>query len=199
MRKLLLIAVLITLASVTWSFADTYNENPTQDTWVWNQEAWSHDGAELRTNVITVWDQRILMLFDLSSLPTSVIINSAMLYAYNYDEYGGSVTGEIYRVTEAWTEDTYTLPDYDSYVYDSSELGGAGSYKSFDITALVQEWADGTYDNYGVLFFGVSGAGYYIRFYSSESTAYQPYLEIDYTDTTAIQPASLGHVKAMFN
>jgi hypothetical protein len=199
MRKLLLITALITLASVAWSLAATYNQNPIKDTWVWDQEAWSHNGTELRTNRVSVWNQRILMQFDLSSLPSSVTINSATLYAYNYEEYGGSETGELYRITQSWTEDTYTFPSYDSNLYATTDLGGSYSWKTFDITTLVQEWADGTYDNYGLIFFGTTGAGYYIRFYARESTYNPPYLLIDYTDTTAVQPTSLGHVKAMFN
>jgi hypothetical protein len=181
MKKVLCFTVGVLIVA-TFSLADTYNENPDADTWVWPGYGPYGSSTELRTNRVSVHDQEIVMHFDLSSIPESATINSATLYAYNYNEYGGDLEGEIYRVTEDWDE--YTLVNSiahdDTNPYDSSPLGGAGSWKDFDITELVQEWVDGDYDNYGCVFYGLTGSGYFIRFYSREAASNNPYLEVDY-------------------
>ena len=202
MKKLALISVAILLVPVAGALADTYNEEPEQDTWIYPGSGPYGSSTELRTNLVTAYDQEIVIQFDLDSLPESLTVNLAELGVYNYQQYSGSsLTGEIYRVTESWDE--YTLVnsiDHDSAnPYDSIELYGTYSWHIFDITDLVQEWVDEDYDNYGIVFYGVSGDGRYIRFYSREAGSDNPYLEIDYTDTTAVQPVSLGYIKALMN
>ena len=200
MKKLVLISVAILLVPIGTALADTYNEEPEQDTWIWPGSGPYGSSTELRTNRIDTHDQEVVIQFDLSSILTGSLINLAELNVYNYNEYGGSLTGEIYRVEESWDE--YTLVnsiDHDSAnPYDSIELGGSYSWKTFDITDLVQEWVDETYDNYGTVFYGVSGSGYFIRFYSREAGSNNPYLEIDFVDT-AVQPVSLGYIKALMS
>jgi hypothetical protein len=123
------------------------------------------------------------MHFDLSSIPDFSTINLATLYAYNYDQYpGGSLTGEIYRVTEEWDEGSLvgSIAHDSANPYDESELYGTYQWHDFDVTDLVQEWVDGDYDNYGCVWYGVEGDGRYIRFYSREAGSNQPYLEVDY-------------------
>jgi hypothetical protein len=137
--------------------------------------------------------------WDLSSIPAGSTINSADLYVYNYDEFGGTLNAEIYRVTETWDEMTleHEIDHDDATPYDNVDISGSNSWKTFDITTLVQEWIDGTYDNYGVVFYGISGSGYFIRFYSREASSNNPYLEIDYSDTS-IESTSIGHIKVLF-
>jgi hypothetical protein len=182
MKKVIYLTLGVLLAA-TFCLADTYNENPDADTWIWPGSGPYGSSTELRTNRVTVHDQEIVMHFDLSSIPDFSTINSATLYAYNYDQYpGSSLIGEIYRVTEEWDE--YTLVNsiaHDSdNPYDDSELYGEYTWRDFDVTDLVQEWVDGDYDNYGCVWYGLEGDGYYIRFYSREAGSNQPYLEVDY-------------------
>jgi hypothetical protein len=122
------------------------------------------------------------MHFDLSTIPDGSTINSATMYVYRYAG-NGEIFGEIYRVTEEWDE--ATLVDYvdhdDANPYDTDvPLGNPVGWKEFDITDLVQEWVDGTYDNYGVTYYGLTGSGYYQRHYSREYSSNQPYLEVEY-------------------
>jgi len=180
--KKVLCFILGLLLTATFSLADTYSENPDADTWIWPGYGPYGSSTELRTNLYTVHDQEIVIHFDLSSIPEYSTINSATLYVYNYNEYGGSLEGEIYRVDEDWDEATLvnSIAHDDTDPYDSSPLGGSYAWKDFDITELVQEWVNGDYENYGVVFYGVSGSGYYIRFYSREYSSNNPYLEVDY-------------------
>lgn len=198
MRKLILILI-ATLLVASLLFADSYNENPIKDTWIWPGYGPHGDSNELRVNRISQHDQEVVLEWDLSSIPAGSTINSAEVYVYNYDEFGGTLNAEIYRVTESWDEDTLVdeIDHDDANPYDNVDISGSGSYKTFDITTLVQEWIDGTYDNYGVVYYGISGSGYFIRFYSREASSDNPYLEIDYTQTS-IQPTSLGNIKSLF-
>jgi hypothetical protein len=181
MKKVICLALGI-LLGITFSLADTYNENPDADTWIWPGYGPYGTSTELRANNVYTHDQEVVIHFDISSIPEYSFIDSATLYVYNYDEYGGDLEGEIYRVDEEWDE--YTLVNSiahdDTDPYDSSPLGGSYAWKDFDITELVQEWVNGDYENYGVVFYGVSGSGYYIRFYSREYSSNNPYLEVDY-------------------
>lgn len=181
MRKTIYLTLGVLLA-VTFSLADTYSENPDADTWVWPGNGPYGSSTELRTNIATLYDQEIVMHFDLSSIPEGSTINSAMLYAYRY-QGNGAISGDLYRVTEEWDE--YTLvnsiahDDVNPYCTDVP-MGDPTGWKEFDITALVQDWVDATYDNYGLVYYGLTGSGYFQRHYSREATSNQPYLEIDY-------------------
>lgn len=69
-----------------------------------------------------------------------------------------------------------------------------GQYVTFDLTAFVREWANGSWENNGILFWGGSAPyddpGAYYWGYSSESAATDrvPYLFVDYT---VPEPSSL--------
>jgi len=112
----------------------------------------------------------------------------------------GIVNHELFRITESWNEATVVnaIAHDNGTTYDEQNVTGAGWYV-FDIADLVQEWIDETYDNYGVVFYGTSGSGFFIRFYSRENASSQPYLEIDYDEPVGIESESLGGIKAIFN
>jgi hypothetical protein len=180
MKEVIYLALGILLAAA-FSLADTYNENPDKDTWIWPGYGPYGYSTELRTNRVSLYDQEIVMHFDLSSVPYGSTINSANLYAYRYSGYG-AISGAIFRVTEDWEEATlvnsiaHDTNPYDTYV----PMGDPNGWKVFDIEDLVQEWVDGDYDNYGVVYYGITGSGYYQRHYSREAGSNKPYLEIDY-------------------
>jgi hypothetical protein len=181
MKKVLYLTIGILLAA-TFSLADTYSENPDADTWVWPGNGPYGSSTELRTNRLPLYDQEIVMHFDLSSIPEYATINSATLYAYRYAG-NGAISGELYRVTEEWEEATLVNAiahdDANPYCTDVP-MGDPNGWKEFDITDLVQEWVEGTYDNYGLVYYGLTGTGYYQRHYSREAASENPYLEIDY-------------------
>jgi hypothetical protein len=76
---------------------------------------------------------------------------------------------------------------------------GIGYYK-WDIKKLVQEWVDGTYANYGFMLKRPSGQRTtwpYLCSSDHTTTDWRPKLTVDY-DPSAIAPASVGRVKAIF-
>lgn len=166
-----------------------------QDTWLDNYHKNTNYGSEDRLAVNSnarIWwwyyYSRAIMQFDTASIPQGATISSANMKLYTHEQYSSSVTPiRAYRITESWDEDTATYSnasaDYDSsYIYDTEDVYADGWY-SWDITELVQEWVDGTYDNYGVMLRGAGSGNYWKRFRSSEYNEVhcRPHLEITYT------------------
>jgi hypothetical protein len=121
-------------------------------------------------------DRRGLLRFDLSSVPANATVTSATLYLYE----GGNKTGQttfVYRVTSSWNEstatwNTWTVPggDFDSSMAYFAYLPEQGNCMlTIDITNLVQAWANGTYNNYGVLLYS-TGPNHIISYTSKEDT-----------------------------
>ncbi len=91
--------------------------------------------------------------FQLSSaIPPGATLVSASLNLYVWQISDQTVNA--HRVTADWDEMVVTWNNfggaYDAAV-EASLLVDAGGYHSFDVTALVQAWLDGTHPNYGFL------------------------------------------------
>ena len=197
--KNIIAVVIIALLLSTTVFADTYNEEPVADTWIWQGTGPWGSNPTLRTNRVSAFDQEIVISFDLYSIPTFSTINSAVMNIYNHD--GTSPTTlecDIYRVTEDWVE--ATLIDCIAHdvgtSYDHIVMNGVDWY-DFDITLLVQDWVDETYTNFGIVFYGTSGSGTPQYFRSREFSSNNPYLVIDYSPLT-IEATTFGAIKALF-
>lgn len=136
-------------------------------------------------------EMRSLIQFDVSSIPTSGSIASAILTlrvdpGLTLTQVGGGQTFSAYRVTQqwvdwgvTWNDALYTVPwtwttpggDYDPAVhgdYVSPQETVTLTTLVLDITPIVQGWVNGTNPNYGVILTGTSGAG--LGFYSREYT-----------------------------
>jgi hypothetical protein len=156
----------------------------------------------LTTNWSGGCEDRGLIEFEgLSVIPSGAVINSANLELYTYTNNPNDTFG-IYRITESWTESGSTWtnqPAHHATAYALTLVTGAATY-SFDVKNLVQEWADGTYVNYGMMLKRPSGnrTGW-PYFASSDHTSYpHPKLTVDYGET-GVTPMSMGKVKALFN
>lgn len=198
--RTLIATVLITSIFATAIFADSYSELPSADTWVWpGSGPWGLNPA-LRTNIFTSYDQEIVIRFDLSSIPTGSTINSAILSTYNHDgTYPTTLECDIYRVTEDWVETTLidSIAHDTNVSYDHILLSGMDWY-DFDIALLAQDWVDGTFDNYGIVFYGTSGGGTPQYFRSREYSSNNPHLDIDYTPPSSLERTTFGAIKALF-
>jgi hypothetical protein len=69
-----------------------------------------------------------------------------------------------------------------------------------DVTDIVLDWVDGTFDHYGFNLFDDNGDGDMARFGSSDnvSSAVWPKLVIDYTGSVGIESVTLGELKTIF-
>ena len=200
--KYLLGTVLIISILAASAAADTCSLIPTADTWVWPGHGPWGSSWTLRTNRVSSFDQEIVIRFDISSIPTGSTINSAKLFTYRYD--GSTQTDtlvcKIYRVTEDWDETTLvdSIAHDTCFLYDQMTVTANGWY-SMNVTTLVQEWIDGTYSNYGAVFYGTAGMGTYQYFRSRENPTDKPHLDIDYTPPTSLEQTTFGSIKASFS
>jgi len=146
-------------------------------------------------------DGRMLFQFDLSSIPSGATITSATLKLYSQQDEGGSISMNVYRVTESWTEGTNDHSagrsnwDYrtstqlwstaggtvDSNIYATLVSDGNTGWDHWDITTLAQQWHDGTHTNYGMMLASPSSGDYEVEYKTRESTTNKPILTIEYT------------------
>ena len=175
------------------------------DGYAWSGGTESSSGAistsdKLRVGFSTAYgNYRTLIKFDMSSIPAGATITSADLKLYYY-AYVGTVGDpldiSVYRTTVDWDEGHLSwskAENYNSFSYDTVTIivGSGAGYKTWDITALVQNWVDGTYSNYGVLLRAPtqSGSSIYRTFRSKEYGSNVPKLEVTYTTEQELLPA----------
>lgn len=183
MKKSLIIilaaASLAVAVSVTYSPTDIIDLRPIQDTWIMTGYGPFGSSSTMNVNQDSTYDQRPVLQWDLSSIE-GCTINSAIFYVYRYDG-NGSLSADVYRVTESWDEETLVAPlAHDgSTVWATGDAGDPSGWKTFDVTDLVQGWVDCDFDNYGLLCKGY-GSGWYQAWLSKDCYHHKPYLDIDY-------------------
>jgi hypothetical protein len=111
----------------------------------------------------------------------------------------------VYRIAASWKEPTVTWETQPAHIatpYDKIDVSGtAGGPYTWNVKSLVQEWAKGTYVDYGLMLRRVD-MNYptnWPYFCSSDNTnaSYRPRLRVDYVPP-AVSPTSMGKVKALF-
>ena len=101
---------------------------------------------------------RSVIKFDLSSIPSTASIQSAVLYLYNTGSNAHVLSGSqssLNRVTQNWTESSVVWYYFQYTTTGSINVPAATStYQDYelDITNMVQSWVNGTYSNNGLLF-----------------------------------------------
>ncbi|HOP07319.1 MAG TPA: DNRLRE domain-containing protein [candidate division Zixibacteria bacterium] len=114
-------------------------------------------------------------------LPHGAVIENATLHLYVIQE--NMQTINIHRVTAAWDEATITWNNF-SGAYDgtvwSSFNADAWGWLTVDVTALVQAWVDGDFDNYGLLLDQTDMNYPRAVYFAWENGTNYPYLEVTY-------------------
>ena len=181
-----------------------------KDTWIWDTEDFSHGGErELRVNDTDSFDQRVLIEFsDLSAIPGTATINSALLMLYRYDGSSAGTFVELsaFEITSAWAESVTfsTAPSISATAEDVINVSNVDGWYSWDLTSLAQEWVDGAAANNGVMIYNSSGTAntFFQRFASADiggpgdgpshpGAAFTPKLVIDYSPIVVPEPTSL--------
>lgn len=150
-----------------------------------------------------VWGQpgRAILQFDLSSIPTTATITSASLFMPQSS--GGTnpspLAVNVYRNLTSWDESlvTYnTAPAMSASVSASATMDNSSAWRTWSITALAQNWLNGTFQNYGLTLMAPTaesgGSDWYREYYSSDQQinpppaygrAQRPKLEVQFTST----------------
>jgi len=131
----------------------------------------------------------VLVAFNLGALPTNAVIASASLELYGGVEMQGHAPNapafyiDMDIATDIWYETTVTWNTQPSTINGDSlpTLYRANQWTSWDVTALTQDWLDGTRTNHGVVLVpntlvGASGA----RTFGDRTTAHPPRLIVEY-------------------
>jgi len=142
-----------------------------------------------------------LLRFDLASIPAGSLVSRATLQLYAQGWGGVDTTLELYRVLRPWRvcEATWNvaqigkpwgLPGVNDVLTDraatpESTVSTSGIWKwyTFDVTALVQGWVDGSVANNGVFLCGASSRSdgkFYFSSSQGGSVSYRPKLVITY-------------------
>jgi hypothetical protein len=174
---------------------DITSPTPFQDTFI----RFDSPNTNYATNSRIVTDSQVqvrrgLLRFDLAYLPQGIRIDDAEMGLYLSDESGGDLFHDIFRITSDWNESTTTWntqPSFDAAtIWASSFITVPAQWYYWNLTTLVQNWYNGTYQNYGIYIFenGEATNGRK-RYYSSNSGINVPQLNISYTD---IQPPQIS-------
>jgi len=134
-------------------FADTYvtDDEPNETPWM-NQNiiVSKKDGA-----VPSCYDERGLVLFDLSGIPEGSQIISANLSLYYHESHGmNPINREItcHRILEHWDEKTTsfnTMPNSDPVECASTFVPGSFMWIDWDVTSEIDDFINGGVENYG--------------------------------------------------
>lgn len=131
---------------------------------------------------------RLLIQWDLSSLPKGATIVSARMELYCIGVYG-AISGQMayYRLTEPWDENLVTFKTQPKYTEEGRVLTNwpaQGQWHPVDVTAFVRGWHSGAFPNCGIYghCVGTTGMGV-VGLVPSDGTngMFRPKLTVVYT------------------
>jgi len=182
--------------------SNAVNFSPTMDSYVrsdypdtnYGASTWMQSGPDV-TNHFHNYLQ-----FNLSSIPSSSIINSAILYQYIFETNGPTIA-LIHPIKNdtAWSETTLT---WNNRPPGTIECGTCLTppttvqWMQLDVKTAVQNWVNGSWENYGLRV--ITAGDFYFKTYTKENSSFQPYLTVDYSPGTKVVTPSLGVIKAFF-
>ncbi|RKX66431.1 MAG: hypothetical protein DRP42_03110 [Tenericutes bacterium] len=196
----IIIIILFALVSGL-TFADTITLNPTDDAYILATSPDYNSGSETGLYFGYVNSMNTLIKFDLSGY-TGVTINSAELRLYVNDIFGMTPT-DYYVVSGCdadWDEDMVTWnngPGQQGSPIWITTYPVLWNWWIMDVKSMVQDFVDGTYDNYGFMLYDDLNTSHYIRVYSREYSPNPPELVLDY-NPLSIECTTMGAIKAKF-
>ncbi len=151
------IGALFSIAISNPAAAATYNLSVDRDSWLKEGNPSENHGSDTELSAKSVGgeDMRAIYRFDLSAVPANAVISSAVvsLWVSGKDDSGNAL--DLHRVTANWTEPgvrwNNTASDFDSVVAASFTAPNDDEFVNIDITALMQSWVCGDFDNDGFM------------------------------------------------
>jgi len=187
---LLLIGALILDAA--YASPTTVSLWPSDDTYIWDGRSTTIYGSALDLQIENGglgFIQEILVRFDLSSIPSGATIESTTLKLYFFRAWSPYTTVYAYRITSTWSEGSVTWstrPGLESTATDSLYISTTG-WKTWSVTADVQDFVSGTKTNYGWQLKANANIGDTdARSKEYPDTTYDPVLEVTYKAPTTI-------------
>jgi hypothetical protein len=127
--------------------------------------------------------QYTILLYDLSGIPTTDVITSAVLSGYFYNQGGtGDTDIDVYRLKQSWVSNQVTFNNrYTGTAWQTAGALGADDYDSSSLgqatcvgtsygwiywslsTMVINKMVDGTYSNYGFILRGSADKYAYFR------------------------------------
>ncbi len=149
------------------------------------------ESTELNVGATVINFYQTFIMFDISHLPLETKITQALmnLYLLNASQLSVSKVIGAYPVLQPWLENEITYgnqPLYeDNPVAEAVVTNQAGTFISWDITALVKDWHSGALANYGLALVSTDPP---VVFASSEnistSLRIQPLLTVEFQPAT---------------
>jgi len=174
------------------------NVYPAADTYCRSDEPGvSRDGA-VTSMIVRAdedgWRARSFIRFDLDGVPRGADVDSARLYIFSLPSANASRTHDLHRMLADWAEGGCTWNTAAAAGVCAGTASAsvqiptvASGYRDWGaVTADVQGWLDGTFDNYGWCIKDRSedDTGYYDYFeiyYRTRESADRPYISVNYT------------------
>ena len=200
--RLVIFSLFLIISSIALVHGDSVNISPSSDTYIYSANPDTTYYTSTTMGITADGHKRILMQFDLSSIPSYANISSAILNLYSSTSVSSPVNAHVYALTEEYEEyDTFT-PSWNSGTwsspyawtipggtYNSTEavaggesLGTTAGWKTLDITKIASWWKAGSLTNYGLIIInGSSSTTRNIRTKEYSGTTYDPYLTIVYS------------------
>lgn len=161
---------------------DAYVNSTYPNTATWNQALlWmGNNPGTSKANA------RVLIWFNLPSLPAHAIVDSSLLAMHTNSWYGtNTINTQVFRITGNWTQGNYE-PTWNNHppvdwgtVWNSTDLAKNKEYKYWNITNLVRSWYSGT-PNYGMVVRANPENANGFSFYAHENLSNIPQLIIDF-------------------
>lgn len=128
---------------------------------------------------------RVLVKFDLSSIPSNATIDSATfsIYLYGCGSYSQTIDDmNIARITADWEEDDVTWNTHKGKFDTSNALNKTADcalddqYHNYGIKSFVDNWRDGTWSNYGIGMYGDEAPSEsWIKFFAGKEDSGRPH------------------------
>jgi uncharacterized protein YhfF len=177
----------------TASTDDTTLRTNNAVTWYGNYSDFAVGNSTASTANVGV--ARSILRFDLSSIPAGVTIRSATLQPYLIGSVwstnqSSNMQITTYRINQPWP----ASPTWNNFAnahaegYGSATVTTSFGRYSFDVTALVGGWLNGTWPNYGIMLRGQEGGYINLKIFASANygaSSYRPWLIVEYPDASA--------------